>query len=153
MLVVVSQHLLVETCHRVLCKGPVDEERCSGKEYCGQIPVNAGLKVCAKQYLPQFLDIWGNPRQAVDAIHHAVFFDEFGTALEDLGHCEQKKNSVSSPNTSLSQYLSPVFSECHWVKYRVADLFEVRVECSQAWVQGLFGQEAANSKRILGVNK
>lgn len=48
--------------------------------------------------LPQFLDIRGNSREAVDAIHHTVFLDELGAALEDLGHYKDR-NSVSSHNT------------------------------------------------------
>lgn len=36
---------------------------------------------------PEFLDVGGDPRQPVDPIHHPVFLDEFGAALDDLRDC------------------------------------------------------------------
>lgn len=45
---------------------------------------------------PQLLDVRGDPRQAVDAVHHAVLLDELRAALEDLGHCRGKHKRVRS---------------------------------------------------------
>lgn len=52
--------------------------------------------------LPQFLDIWSNPRQAVNAVHHAVLLNEFRAALEDLGHCQTKTTAIHHFQSLLS---------------------------------------------------
>lgn len=36
--------------------------------------------------LPEFLDVGGDPGEAVDAVHNAVLLDELRAALEHLGH-------------------------------------------------------------------
>lgn len=50
--------------------------------------------------IPQFLDIWGDSRQPVDAVHHAVLLNKLGAAFEDLGDCKQI-NKVTGLKTML----------------------------------------------------
>lgn len=40
---------------------------------------------------PEFLDVGGDPRQPVDSIHHPVFLNEFGAALDDLRDCRGQR--------------------------------------------------------------
>lgn len=90
--------------------------------------------------LPQFLNVWGNPREAVDAIHHSVLLNELCAAPEDLGHCQQERKTstslllvwqrlvarnrsfrnivLQSPSVTMSQTdnLFILFSECLWAE-------------------------------------
>lgn len=49
------------------------------------------MQRAAVRLLPQFLDVWGDSREPVDAVHHTVLLDELGAAFEDLGHWEEEK--------------------------------------------------------------
>lgn len=71
--------------------------------------------------LPQLLDVWGDPREAVHAVHHAMLLDELGAALEDLGHCREKtqnglNKTAGHHTTLLSVNIGPVFTESCEVK-------------------------------------
>lgn len=95
--------------------------------------------------LPQFLDIWSNSREAVDAVHHTMLLNELGAALEDLGHCEEKKN-MSPHNISFNIF--PVFTGCYKVKNRMTFLFDVWVHSVNKWLYSAFGQETLFQLRV-----
>lgn len=106
------------------------------------------LCVCV---LPQFLDIGGNPREAVDAVHHAVLLNELCAALEDLGNWEKNKKNIEHviTYTPLSASICPVFAELYKVKNRMASLGEERVVCVQATAQGFSDKRLRSSEQII----
>lgn len=79
----------------------------------------------AASVLPQFLDVGGDSREAVDAVRHAVLLEEVGAALEDLGHCGQK-NTASSRNRSVD--IRVVFTERFKVKDTMSEYRAVGLE-------------------------
>ena len=49
---------------------------------------------------PEFLDVGGDPRESVDAVHHAVLLNELCTAPHHLGHCRAGTRSEQPESES-----------------------------------------------------
>lgn len=61
---------------------------------------------------PQFLDVGSDPREAVNAVHHAVLLDELCAALQDLRNCGKGEQHMESLSSGLSSAVEP--SDCRF---------------------------------------